>query len=184
MLLPALQKARMTALAAFCKSNLKQCGIQFTAYASDFHDYTLPARLDYSGNTEWYKVLKDQYKLPEKVSKNCPGEKSTFTLYNPADPANQYWHGHYGLACNTMGFIAFGSYIENQFPHKIGRMKNVSRKVALMDGTKGTINQTYDQNDAHYWRHPGMVTNAVFLDGHVASFRKHEIDSTSFYYNQ
>lgn len=39
MLLPALQKARQSALAAACSSNVKQIGLATTMYAGDYEDY-------------------------------------------------------------------------------------------------------------------------------------------------
>jgi hypothetical protein len=41
MLLPALGKARESAKAAICKSNLKQFGLGATQYSNDYEDYTL-----------------------------------------------------------------------------------------------------------------------------------------------
>jgi prepilin-type N-terminal cleavage/methylation domain-containing protein len=52
MLLPALQKARESARASSCISNLKQCGLATTMYATDYKNNIL---LTYgtTGNTNW-----------------------------------------------------------------------------------------------------------------------------------
>ncbi len=47
LLLPALNKARMRAHAIKCSSNLKQCGVGFTLYQSDFDDYYPPNSTTY-----------------------------------------------------------------------------------------------------------------------------------------
>ena len=44
LLLPALNKARETAQAINCVSNLKQIGVGLAAYTADNDDYLIPAR--------------------------------------------------------------------------------------------------------------------------------------------
>ena len=44
MLLPALQKARSTAKETKCKSNQRQTGMAFHAYADDMNDFYAPSR--------------------------------------------------------------------------------------------------------------------------------------------
>ena len=44
MLLPALNKARAKGYAISCTSNLKQAGLLFAGYASDFEDFLPPQR--------------------------------------------------------------------------------------------------------------------------------------------
>ena len=54
MLLPALSKARATAVGSNCLGNLKQCVLTLMGYANDFKGWTYPARLDEPGKTEYY----------------------------------------------------------------------------------------------------------------------------------
>ena len=58
MLLPALQKARMTASKAKCINNLKQLGAVMESYAGDNQDW-YPEYYTATGGGEWYKVLCD-----------------------------------------------------------------------------------------------------------------------------
>jgi prepilin-type N-terminal cleavage/methylation domain-containing protein len=90
LLLPALGKARTTALRAQCASNLKQWGTAYTMYAGDNHDY-------FPDNSKGYDLswmspdLNDFYK-----TYLCPNHRGTTTsqrtrndvLYCPTDD----WH--------------------------------------------------------------------------------------------
>ena len=58
MLLPALSKARATAVSSNCVGNLKQCTLTLTAYASDYKGWTYPARLDEPGRSPYFYTLK------------------------------------------------------------------------------------------------------------------------------
>ncbi len=61
MLLPALQKARMTARKAHCINNLKQLGLVLESYAGDNQDW-FP--LYYNKSQEWFRVLCDSHYVP------------------------------------------------------------------------------------------------------------------------
>lgn len=56
MLLPALNKARMTARKAHCINNLKQLGLALESYAGDNQDW-YPMYYTATGGGEWYNVL-------------------------------------------------------------------------------------------------------------------------------
>ena len=63
MLLPALNKARMTARKAHCINNLKQLGLALESYAGDNQDW-YPTYYTATGGGEWYKVLCDNHYVP------------------------------------------------------------------------------------------------------------------------
>ena len=55
MLLPALNKARETALKSQCINMLKQIGLTDAQYSADFDDYVVPSRL--TDSEHWFAVL-------------------------------------------------------------------------------------------------------------------------------
>ena len=70
MLLPALQKARESAHASSCSSNLKQVMLYNTMYANDYKDWYLPPGIptSYGGGT-WAEYLQRLgYMSDEKVA--------------------------------------------------------------------------------------------------------------------
>ena len=58
MLLPALSKAKATAVASNCLGNLKQCMLTIKSYADDYKGWTYPARLDEPGKSPYYYPMK------------------------------------------------------------------------------------------------------------------------------
>lgn len=87
LLLPALNKAKMLAYGAKCKSNQKQIGAFFSFYAVDFYDFASPAIWYPLGSQSdlsrlWYHNLIGNYKALAGVQKNSNPYK---ILYCPAD---------------------------------------------------------------------------------------------------
>ncbi len=77
MLLPALNKARNSAKAIGCVSNLKQFGTAAISYAADNHDYVLPYRNDAgNGGADKYfpgSILQGYLPTKEPVNSAPPG---------------------------------------------------------------------------------------------------------------
>ena len=61
LLLPALNKARITARKAYCINNLKQLGVVLESYAGDSQDWY---PVNWNGTQEWYRVLCDSKYVP------------------------------------------------------------------------------------------------------------------------
>ena len=78
-LLPALGAARRSAQDIKCKNQLRQFGIAFTAYATDYKD-VLPSNLDRVGNAgKYYPTwLMDGVSLPIRLNYGCPDGGSIF----------------------------------------------------------------------------------------------------------
>lgn len=78
MLMPALNKARARAKSASCSSNLKNIGLAFFSYGSDFSDYmVLPCQADIPGQgsydtDRWHMVLWDHGYLKMNKVFYCP----------------------------------------------------------------------------------------------------------------
>jgi len=104
MLLPALAKAKATALRAQCTSNLKQWGIAVNMYAGDNHDF-FP---DNSSGADIYWVspfFVDGFFKPYLVA-NRPGSAGTEraandVLYCPTDQFHRYYEANYGVITAT-----------------------------------------------------------------------------------
>lgn len=85
LLLPALGRAKSSALSAVCKSNLRQVGLGLHLYVDDFGKYPLFVMHDTtvmlsepSGPLMWLKAL-EAYDLHRRTAMVCP-ERETFTL--------------------------------------------------------------------------------------------------------
>jgi len=85
MLLPALGKARQKAVSTRCASNLKQLGLVFHSYLSEFDDWVVVPHTTSVGDTYWvsimgrYMELEQEAKAPvaKRRINNCPAD----TLY-------------------------------------------------------------------------------------------------------
>ena len=117
MLLPALQRARNTAQAMNCVSNLKQVGLAMKMYSDDNNDYISLARESYTdGNGYWVKCLQEGKYLPDYKVLWCPKGKTKVEAAARAGNSNSkaalenaknrsYWAG-YGMNV-FMGGIAY-----------------------------------------------------------------------------
>ena len=77
MLLPALNRARNTARAMSCVSNLKQVGLSMHMYSGDNNDYITLARDQYQGgNGYWVKCLMEGKYLTDHKALWCATAKS------------------------------------------------------------------------------------------------------------
>ncbi len=97
MLLPALNKARESSQSIACVNNLKQLGVVFQMYATDYEDWIIRGRELINGGTGtgnlWCQTISDLNYLPENSFKRrsgtvllCPTDKNID--YNPSDPIN------------------------------------------------------------------------------------------------
>ena len=98
MLLPALNRARESAMSAQCSSNLKQCIAGSQLYANDFGD-VLPA---YLNGDPWVKTLTANLGIPVGGKLQGTAYVSPKVVRCPADRNNQLYltsttRGTYGL---------------------------------------------------------------------------------------
>jgi prepilin-type N-terminal cleavage/methylation domain-containing protein len=112
MLLPALAKAKQTALRAQCGSNLKQWGISVTMYAGDFSDFFPDGNLvNPSANfgMGWISPSFNTNFFPAYLYKNVAGNTTTGTrsknnvIYCPTDT----WHRDYEAASGRTDLIGY-----------------------------------------------------------------------------
>ncbi len=197
MLLPALNKARETALKSQCVNMLKQIGLTDAQYSADFDDYVVPARLN---SVHWFALLgpynetffSRRSKKDGKVSRSAPlcdaaikesgGVKGVLAdsgdTFEPwaADGSIKWSVGSYGM------WQGWG-YNVNTTPggtyYKISQVKGASHKICMMESYYYTPFgfSTYWNIDAAkkciIWDRHGNrnACNSLMADGHVETIQ-------------
>jgi len=140
LLLPVLNRARISARKTVCASNLKQIGIIFSDYISDQDDYYLRARN--STDTEsWLKALffggytKSLYEISYH-NLTFPQNNAYSKLYCPEFTNRTYTYCMIGGASSiaTVGGYAYENSLVWPTHTKTGRVKKPSVKVVLNEG--------------------------------------------------
>ena len=172
MLLPALNKARDTAKAIACTSNMKQCGLAYLQYAGDFNDMCPPAYEYSAPNLTWGSKLYNLKYLPNWDVMVCPA----FAPYKAMSPS---WHTQYftyGLAGHYQAYDAY----------KLNKAWNLSKTPVFVDSMTIAQNPTWTSSGNNskyspfYYVRMGRLTdnmkidlrhnhktNIMYLDGHV-----------------
>ncbi len=186
MLLPALNKSRVAAQGIRCAANLKQMGLGFAAYASDFNDYIAPPWVGTwaVGKSMKYTIWgedKDDGPLasyfPYKVSRlGCP----TFLPASDNPYTSSYAYNNGGL-CNTSTDV--GGNITKW--HRITEATSPGEIVTVYDGAKsgwgwlavrGTTEGSSGCFAINSYRYPhNRHANIAWLDGHVNAMTEAEL---------
>ena len=111
MLLPALNKARQTAYTTSCKNNLKQLGMGFQYYRSDYNDYLMQAGTQapsytYSNGTNayaWMYFFHFAKYVPMGKVYTCAVTGKTARGVDLGDSGTSSYHTHYGFNTGTFG---------------------------------------------------------------------------------
>jgi prepilin-type processing-associated H-X9-DG protein/prepilin-type N-terminal cleavage/methylation domain-containing protein len=139
MLLPALNKARATAHASNCKSNLKQISTALTQYIDTYDDYlTMVYDAVTGANTGHHQMLPflggaDNKNLPDPYVnpiQQCPSAGWTMFYYKLGSSYG------FNVGGNYFGYLAKAEHLtlENNRPKKINALKFPSRTCAMGDG--------------------------------------------------
>ncbi len=189
MLLPALRKAKDSAHAIGCSSNLKQIATALTMYA-DKNDERFPMA---NPGTLWSKA----------ILKNVGGSKAVFycaedrwTVENWRGINNASQEGRYisygyniaGLGCGSTKANPFTGVTVPRFSAKLSMIKDPTNTLSTCDSGRtgnGNMNGTaYQKSNGYYcaspgsdvwggfinWYRHGEDTNVAFVDGHVKAF--------------
>lgn len=177
-LLPALGKARGTALRIICVNNMKQVHLGAMGYGNDYQQFLPPWYDNYSsGPRVWYRVLGDN----KYVQKNDPVTAGTTSpaaspLVCPSyqETINNYGEDNY--AWN--GYIyCIPGYTDNRLPIPLFKVTNPSLLPMLNDAKRldSLSGQwfsfcTFTCVGAVGFHHHNQA-NFLFYDGHVEPFK-------------
>ena len=124
MLLPALNNAKLKAVAISCKSNLKQIGFLHALYMDSYNEYTLGS---YTSGKWWFGHLKD-----------ISGNKQMKHMTCPSNPVNNWNNGvntcyemSYGLNIGTFG----KNFVENPGKTSMNRLSKLSILMKFPNAT-------------------------------------------------
>ena len=180
MLLPALNQARAKAKSIACMNNMKQMGIAWHIYASDYDGMGFDQRAIYGfPNGRWYWGMlpgvgmtrslnnkfyfntadRDSRASAEINTLKCPQNQRRFFEHGSTDSysyaTNYIWNEEVstGLGTDNLGI-------------KIGRVKKSSSTVLMTDGNADFQFNRNWTNRVEYCHNNG--TNILWVDGHAA----------------
>lgn len=194
MLLPALSKAREKARAISCVNNLKQCGLSFTMYTSDYEGILITS-------INWGCMWVDAIQLGRGnayLSSNqpneavCPG-RAPFKYYTGGYgqqytygsrlsnfPTNMYIHDstNHDYFCNLIpckepsSFMLLGDSLSTKFYNE---NNSVSYQYSILRPTQGAQDTTKaETSTAIYLGAHGGNANLLYADGHVSPVNSQE----------
>ena len=194
MLLPALAKAKQTALKAQCGSNLKQWGIAVTMYAGDFSDRFNDANIvnpSLNFGTGWVSPNFNTNFYPAYLYKNNTGttisgvRKQNDVIYCPTDT----WHRNYEASSGRNDLIGYhwlparhsDSRYLTPYAQWYARKKlgSTYHRAPVMGDSIETANGSWQQNFTGAFSYSGPGSNHagsagvptggnfLFEDGHV-----------------
>ena len=198
MLLPALNKARDTALAGSCKNNLKQIGTALFQYTTGNSDYLTTSYNGPEGTTGHHQLLPflggttenmpDPYVNPVQ---NCPKAMWTMFYYKLGSSYG------FNTAPAYFGYASKAEDLPKGHPKKTNIVKHPSRLMAIADarlnfqfttdtanwlpGTNGGVTKDLykpyqkDLTADPRLRHSDAL-NVLFFDGHVDAKKVYGID--------
>ncbi len=193
LLLPALNKARETAQAINCVSNLKQIGVGLAAYTADNDDYLIPAR-GTEGSTGMYPHW--HFRLvglngPAYDKCNSQGAYLSQKVFQcPSLPpiTNILFHISFGINLDVVQYSKDLIHENTLETGRVSKIRNASSKFLVIDTDycKGSSIEQIDRTKG-YWRfrsgsgyaanfgipsprHSQRV-NILYLDGHAGGVR-------------
>lgn len=203
LLLPALAKAKSQAVSTLCKNNLKQMGLASALYVMD-NDDKLPFAwaIRHDANINNFQNLLVSYVLRNKFKAGGKTEDSDFaknvyrcpTRINEKRIGGNPWKISYGMnQYNNLGFPNNPRYPTppGQPPHpETAKLTSVPEPSAtfLISDISYELNHpavTYLTKNSSGWyhvgykhnmEHPDGAANIVFMDSHVESRKKNNID--------
>jgi prepilin-type processing-associated H-X9-DG protein/prepilin-type N-terminal cleavage/methylation domain-containing protein len=167
MLLPALARARESGKQVVCRANLKQIGITYNNYASDYDGYFIK---HYDGTLQWYKTFNNYLGADYLIS----SLKASILICPSKPELSLNYHGTYGdnqeiLGWSTTPYLKWSEL--------------TAASATILFGDLGCLN-----NDGYaIWRFSGSQpekppgnyhsggANIAFFDTHVEWFLQKKI---------
>ncbi|MFZ2654974.1 MAG: prepilin-type N-terminal cleavage/methylation domain-containing protein [Victivallales bacterium] len=203
MLLPALKNARDMAKDSVCKNNLKQIGLAWNYYVSDYSEHVpvchsgvwTGAGVNDLGVYDWTRMLKP-YFSSESIG---PAINSSYSAWSEIFKLNGTFHcpavnpplpfiycrlSHYGMVNFPAGGSAAGPYPAKRM---ISQFNHPSQQALALDTYKSSIawGGSDDRNSGSFWSNWGAcieynrhrrATNVLHCDGHVNSYSRSELE--------
>lgn len=177
LLFPGLQRAKESAIAMSCKSNMKQIGSAFLMYADDNGQYFPPCSKSFSSLTwngvtrtgPWVKwnsaMYVGQYVGNTNISSTAfpdAGRCSTRALYCPK------WYNGWNWSSGSKENTGIGYNNLVSFSLPIHRAANASKLLTLIDTPNYWAFNSFSVTGQYppSYRH-NRSANATFMDGHV-----------------
>ena len=184
MLMPALSKARGKARSATCSGNLKNIGLAFFSYSSDFNDFMiLPCQADISGQgsydtDRWHMVLWDHDYLKINKSFYCPEAAAMSTVNYGDDHTYPWWKTGNVYGVNRATFVYNWSITRRIKQTEIRRPSRRIYAADSINGVEGTnymkhaldVSRTSTTNGVFFPYH-NMNCNILWVDGHVSALK-------------
>ena len=191
MLLPALNKARQTALSASCANNMKQLGTGHQMYLQDNQEWLVPVAMpnsseQYNG-VSWNKLLASYVGETSLVNSNYFRSNGVYIC--PAFTSRKPYTGYavktlYESGKSDYGLSRYGVGGEPGFVGRVLKFPDIRRPsilVAFLDsystdfgGSLGVAKLT--PSAYHGYRHgAGKSLNCTYVDGHVDSKKRTDL---------
>lgn len=172
LLLPALQKARMTARTVSCVSNLRQIGGALTAYCADHNDW-MPAETSSGGNVGsrihfLRRYLGYQGTAGWRESPTAYNKSVAFCPESAADPLliSEYPHSGYGIAYQSYAatylFQNKNGGWANEGRSRISRLLNQNPAGILNICSRGVLRGQLRQGGRHQSQSPEYLHQREF----------------------
>ncbi len=200
MLLPALRKAKDSAHAISCSSNLKQIGTATVMYV----DKNEERFMMFNSPRNWARQV-EKYGAAKEVF-YCAEDTNTVEDWTASNIGRFISYGYNGWALGGSlgGNSSFPEPFSGQTPSrwstKLSRIKDPSFTMVACDAGRSSSYLGYDKPAGYYlavpsssvwggflnWPRHGDYTNVVFADGHVKSYNYNAVrhKDTSAYDSQ
>lgn len=209
MLMPALNKARMSAQGGACRNNLKQIGLASALYSESMDGWIIPGDLPYNGSTAaWCAVLGGGYKGLGNFGVTYYGNtKTAGSFVCPAEPIpfasnknNGFTGCHYAVNVALAGSYKYAGSVRSwEMTRKIQEMKRPAMVIFAMDHirtgeniiTYSLFTPAYRHGTADFRQRTVYQeiiqqgqTQAAMQDGHVEDFSYGALESRKALYPQ
>ena len=201
LLLPALNKARMTARDISCNSNLKQLTLPYIMYTGDNNGCIMPTRTGPYSGSSWPGVLAESlYKIPSgqgQIGVYAANNGKKFKLFecpNETTPIGKKENSHFmfgHFAVNPL-FVGIPDDTKYGTTRRESEVKQASKVALLFDNSEkqkcyqyslndltgdkaalrhGRNTATFESADFKYYAY-GPKINMSFYDGHSESLSR------------